>query len=213
MLRCLCFVLVASFAVNAVAAEDISKVNGSITVDAGKTVGDLDTVNGSIRVGSDSRAEDVATVNGSINVADGAEVVTLETVNGRISVGARVRVTKSIEAVNGGVSLGQGTEVAGGVSNVNGTIRLEGARVKGAISTVSGDIDIGADSHVQGGITVEKPSGWFNSSKPPRVVIGPRAVVEGTLEFRREVELLISDSARVGTIKGATPTRFSGERP
>ena len=72
----------------------------------------------------------------------------------------------------------------------------------------------GAGSRVEGGILVEKPSGWFNSSsKPPRVVIGPNAVVQGTLDFRRDVELLVSESATVGTIKGATATRFSGATP
>jgi hypothetical protein len=44
-------------------------------------------------------------------------------------------------------------------------------------------------------------------------VIGPHAVVQGTLEFRREVVLEVSDSAQIGTVKGATPVKFSGERP
>ena len=35
----------------ALAQQEISKVNGSITADAGQTYGDLDTVNGSIRIG------------------------------------------------------------------------------------------------------------------------------------------------------------------
>jgi len=100
------------------------------------------------------------------------------------------------------------------VSNVNGAIRLEGAHVGGGIETVSGDIEVGAGSRVEGGIRVEKPNGWFNpSSKPPRIVIGPDAVVEGTLDFRREVELHVSDRATVGTIEGATAKRFSGPTP
>jgi hypothetical protein len=38
-------------------------------------------------------------------------------------------------------------------------------------------------------------------------------VVEGPLEFEREVKLYVSDTAKVGEIKGATPVRFSGEKP
>ena len=42
--------------------EDISKVNRSIHVEAGKAVGDVSTVNGSIHVDDDARADDVETV-------------------------------------------------------------------------------------------------------------------------------------------------------
>ena len=49
----------------ALAQQEISKVNGSITADAGQTYGDLDTVNGSIRIGDGVTAEDASTVNGS----------------------------------------------------------------------------------------------------------------------------------------------------
>ena len=77
------------------------------------------------------------------------------------------------------------------------------------------DIEVGADSRVDHGILVEKSNSWFNfgSNQPPRVVIGPRAVVQGTLVFEREVELYVSDTARIGEVKGATPIKFSGENP
>ena len=93
---------------------------------------------------------------------------------------------------------------------------LDNAHVAGGIETVGGDITIGADSHVEGGILVDKPGGWFNfnsNSRLPRVVIGPHAVVQGTLEFRREVVLQVSDSAQIGPVKGATPVKFSGDAP
>jgi hypothetical protein len=86
--------------------------------------------------------------------------------------------------------------------------------VTGRIKTVSGDIDVGAGSRVGGGILVEEPSGWGSSRRdPPRIVIGPGAVVDGTLEFEYEVELYVSDRATVGPIKGATAQTFTGERP
>ena len=44
-------------------------------------------------------------------------------------------------------------------------------------------------------------------------MIGPNAVVDGTLDFERDVDLYVSDSAKVGTIKGATANKFSGDRP
>lgn len=212
MYRLLCVALLAGSSAYAIAAEDISKINGSISTQAGQTVGDLDTVNGSIQLAANGRAEDLSSVNGSITVGDDAVFDSADSVNGRISIGARTRVSKDVEAVNGGISLAEGADVSGRVSNVNGTIRLTAAHVGGGIETVSGNIEIGADSRVEGGILIEKPS-WFGSSKAPRVVIGPRAIVEGTLEFRRDVELLVSDSARIGTVKGATATVFKGDHP
>jgi hypothetical protein len=62
---------------------------------------------------------------------------------------------------------------------------------------------------------VDKPSGWHwnNNNRRPHIVIGPHAVVQGTLEFRREVELYVSDSAQIGAVKGATAQKFSGANP
>jgi len=110
--------------------------------------------------------------------------------------------------------LAQGAEVGGRASNVNGRITLDAAHIGGGIETVSGDVEIGANSRVEGGLLVDKPHGFsWGKSKNPRVVIGPHAVVDGTLEFRRDVDLYVSDTAKVGTITGATANKFSGDHP
>ena len=57
-----------------------------------------------------------------------------------------------------------------------------------------------------GGIHVEKPSNsWFcmRKPKPPRIVIGPNAQVDGALVFEREVVLYVHTTAKVGSISGA----------
>ncbi|MEP6881155.1 MAG: hypothetical protein ABI866_04135 [Dokdonella sp.] len=212
----LVFVVLAMGPLTSVSAnDDTSKVNGSIRIDDGQTVGDLDTVNGSIRLGDHGKAEEVSTVNGSIDIGDDASIRTAGTVNGRIALGKRVRVSGEVDTVNGSLTLDEGGDVSGDVSNVNGTIRLNNAHVGGAIKTVSGDIEIGADSRVDNGIHVEKSSSWFNwgSDKPVQVVIGPRAVVKGKLVFERTVELHVSDSAQIGEVTGATAIKFSGDHP
>lgn len=213
----LCLLVAGSVVIapDAHAGDDISKVNSSIRVDASKTVGELNTVNGSIRLGDNVQADEVSTVNGSIDIGSNASVKSADTVNGRISIGDHTRVARDVESVNGSLTLENGCDVSGDVGNVNGDIRLIAAHVGGRIQTVSGDVEVGADSIVDGGMLIEKPNNWFNfgSSKPPRVVIGPRAVIKGTLDFEREVELLVSDSASIGEVRGATPVRFSGENP
>ncbi len=196
------------------AGGDIDKVNGSIRIESGQQAGNLETVNGSIRVASGAGVGKVSTVNGGIDIGDQASAEAIDTVNGGIVLGAGAKVAKTVTAVNGSVQLGKGADVTGRVSNVNGRFTLEGAHVGGGIETVSGDIEIGADSRVDGGIVVDKQHGWsWGKARNPRVVIGPHAVVNGTLEFRREVDLFVSDSATIGAVTGATAHKFSGDQP
>jgi DUF4097 and DUF4098 domain-containing protein YvlB len=213
------FVLALSLCGVAAAKDgDIDKVNGSINVGEHETAGALSTVNGGIRLSAGATASSAETVNGGIHLGRDARLNSAETVNGGVTLDEGAHVAQTVETVNGGISLAAGAEVGGQVENVNGGIRLNAAHVGGAIKTVGGDIDIGANSRVDGGLLIEKSNtGWFNwgsgSEKKPRVVIGPKAVVSGTLVFRREVDLLVSDSATIGPVDGATPVKFSGDTP
>jgi hypothetical protein len=196
-------------------ASEFDKVNGSVRVDAGQQTGNVSTVNGAVRIGDGATVEKGSTVNGSVELGDKAQAKALETVNGSVTLGTGSRVAGEVTTVNGSLNLAQGTEVAGKLSNVNGSIVLNAAHVAGGIETIGGDITVGADSHVEGGILVEKPGGWFNwgNSRDPLIVIGPHAVVQGTLEFQHEVVLKVSDSAQIGPVKGATVVKFSGATP
>jgi DUF4097 and DUF4098 domain-containing protein YvlB len=209
-------VLIASPAV--FAKQDIDKVNGAVRTEAGVEYGNLETVNGSISVQNGVRADSASTVNGSIDIDDDAIIGTVETVNGGIDIGTAVVIERNVETVNGSVEIERGTRIEGKVETVNGRIELEGAEIGNGIATVNGDITVGSDSIVRGGILVEKPqgSGWFNwggNTRVPRVVIGPNATVEGSLVFEREVELFVHDSAKIGSVKGATAQKFSGPTP
>jgi len=115
--------------------------------------------------------------------------------------------------VNGGIYVDTGGHVGEGISTVNGAIGLVQTEVGGGIETVNGDVTVGVGSHVHGGIHVEKNNnhGWFQmgKQKPPRIVIGPNARVDGALVFEREVVLYVHSTAKVGRISGATPIAFS----
>ena len=194
----------------ALAQQDVSKVNGSVSADAGQAYGDLETVNGSVSIAAGATVEDASTVNGSITVGDKAQAASLETVNGAIRIGKDVQVRKDVETVNGSIFTDRGTTIGGNVATVNGAIGLVGTQLAGGIETVNGDITVGIGSHVKGGIKVEKPRGW--SMKPrrdPRIIIGPNAVVEGPLVFERPVTLYVHTSARIGAVTGATAKPFS----
>src|SRR5690606_41087980 len=100
-----------------------------------------------------------------------------------------------------------GSSVDGNAETVNGAITLDRARVGGRLKTTNGNITVGAKSHVARGMLVKKPSfSFFNrNSRKPRIVIGPEAIVEGTLEFERRSELYVSDAGPVGTVQGGRP--------
>jgi hypothetical protein len=215
------------------AGNDISKVNGSVRVSAGETAGDVETVNGSVTIEDGVTAENIETVNGSINIgrnsvvraietvnggvslADGARASRVETVNGTLRLAESAQVSGDVTAVNGAASLDKGADIAGKLSNVNGKMTLSGGHVGRGLHTVNGDITLGPGSRVEGGILVEKPSfNLFRSSRrKPRIIIGPDAVVEGTLKFEHEVDLFVSDRAKIGEVQGARAIAFTGSEP
>lgn len=202
-------------------ADGATTVNGSISVGDGAVVtGDLNTVNGKIRVGDDSLIEDAQTVNGSLDISDGVEADELSTVNGSVRVGENAKVNGVIEAVNGGITVDRNTTVANDVGNVNGSINLQGSEVAGNVSTVNGDIELQDAAVVMGDIIVEKPNSWGfgnKNTRKPKIIIGPGSEVRGKIELEREVELFISETAKVGGVEGEMSmndaVRFSGERP
>ena len=197
--------------------RSIDKVNGSITAAAGQRYGDLSTVNGGIDLERGARVEDVEIVNGGIEAGDEVSARSVSTVNGGIRFGQRAQVDGDVETVNGGIFLDRGSNVRRGVSTVNGGIGLVDTDLGGGIETVNGDITVGVGSHVKGGIHVEKPNGnWglrMGKPKVPKIVIGPNAVVEGNLVFEREVTLYVHQSARIGSVSGATAQRYDGATP
>jgi DUF4097 and DUF4098 domain-containing protein YvlB len=207
--------LAAFFAVELGAAENIDKVNGSIRVEPSRNVGDLSTVNGSIDVGEGARAEDIETVNGSIDLEPRVVADSVETVNGSVRLGTEAQVVESAETVNGRISLDKRAQVGGHVATVNGDVSLDEARVDGQLKTVNGDITVGPSSRVGGGILVEdaRSSNPGTQKRVPKIVIGPNAVVDGTLRFEREVKLYVSNTATIGKVEGATPVRFDGDEP
>ncbi len=189
------------------------RVNGSVDVAAGQPVQDATTVNGAIRVAEGAAVKDVETVNGGITIGDNASANSVQAVNGTITIGANARVAADVSCVNGSITLHKGADVAGKLANVNGRFELKGAHVAGGIHTVMGDIEVGADSRVEGGITMERSQGFSISftKHVPRIVIGPGASVQGPMKFEREVKLYVSDSATIGEVIGATPIKFSGD--
>ncbi|GLQ52416.1 hypothetical protein ACFFJT_13445 [Dyella flava] len=197
----------------AAAAQDIDKVNGTIDVGPGEHAGDVHTVNGSVHIGGGAIVQTAGTVNGSVDLGDKAQASGLHTVNGHIALNEGSRVSGNIKTTNGGISMESRADVAGNVTTVNGSIGLNHAHVGNGIETTSGDITVGDGSRVEGGILVNEPHGWSWPNHDPHIVIGPHAVVTGTLDFRRPVQLDVSDSAQIGPVKGAKPNIFHGATP
>jgi DUF4097 and DUF4098 domain-containing protein YvlB len=188
-------------------------INGPATIAPGQKTGTVSRVNGSIDIQDGATAESATTVNGSITLGKQATATGATTVNGGITLNEGAKVSGSITTVNGSLRLASGADVGGAATNVNGSISLEGAHVGGGIQTVNADIDIGAQSRVEGGISIKKNSGISFGKEVPRVVIGPGATVQGTMKFERPVKLYVSDSATIGAVEGATAEKFSGPAP
>lgn len=194
----------------------LDKVNGNVSVAAGQHVGDTSTVNSGIEIDHDAVVASAETVNGGIELGPHARANSLETVNGGIQIQAGAEVVHAASSVNGGLQLASGSRVGGKLSNVNGEIILDHASVDGGIETTNGDVTVGAGSTVHGGLHVEKPGGviWVSHNRrKPKIVIGPTAVVDGPLQFDREVDLLVALSAKIGPVTGAKPQPYTGQMP
>ena len=194
----------------AFASDNISKVNGSISAEAGQSYGNLETVNGGIKVAEGAVTGRIETVNGGIRVADRARTGGISTVNGSVRVGREVVASGGVDTVNGGIFLDRGTQIDGGLETVNGSIGLVETRVARGIETVNGDITVGVGSQGEGEVEGKKPN--FNLSltpgRKPRVIIGPNASVNGSLQFEREVTLYVHRTARIGPVSGAVAVPF-----
>ncbi len=158
------------------------------------------------------QAGDASTVNGSIHVGNGARVDS-QTVNGAIRLGRNVQASGNIETVNGSVFVDQGGRIGGGIETVNGAIGLVPHRG----GAEPGDRE--RRHHRGGGLACTRRHHCRaqprlvpgTSKRKPRVVIGPDAIVDGPLEFRREVTLYVHKSARTGTVTGAQAVTFESE--
>ena len=197
----------------AAAAQDIDKVNGTVEVSPGQHAGDVRSVNGSVHIGDGAVVQGASTVNGSVDLGMSAQASALRTVNGHVALGAGSRVSGNVKTTNGAISMDDRADVAGSASSVNGRISLIHSHVGGGIETATGDIMVGEGSRVENGIIVDEQHGSNWSNHNPHVVIGPHAIVSGTLDFRREVQLDVSDSAQIGPVKGARVNTFHGAAP
>ena len=198
-----------------------STVNGSITVGDNAVVdGSITTVNGSITVNKDSRVKDAETVNGSIRMGRGVAAGNVESVNGEIRLDENVSIAGVVSVVNGKITMGKGCRVSDDVSNVNGNVSISSSEIGGDLGTVNGDITLTDNSVLHGKLTVEKPGGWnWNKTnrRKPRVVIGPGVQVMGSIHLEREVDLFISETAKVSGVSGKMSmdeaVLFSGPQP
>jgi hypothetical protein len=179
-----------------------------------------------LAVANVASGEELDTITRDISLPAHAQAESIHSMTGAITLRRDSRVLGDVETGDGEIFVERGSDVAGKLSNTTGTIRIDGARIGGRVSTTYGDIYIGPDSRIEGGILVHKRNVIglsfgddlklgipIGRSMPPKVVIGPRVTVAGVLRFKREVELLVSESATIGPVIGATPVIVAAEQP
>lgn len=190
----------------------LATVSGDIHVVAGVQAGSVHTVSGDITVDPGAGVGEVASTSGEVKLGDKATARGVKTVSGNLQLGRGVQVDGDVTAVSGEIFADHGSRISGDVTAVSGAVGLVQTEVGGRINFVSANVTVGIGSHVKGGIRLGKPT-YGKQAHPPRVVIGPDAVVDGPLEFELPVKLYVHSSAKVGPISGATPIAFSTPTP
>jgi len=212
--------LLSLFLSTAVGAQDENRYlfNGehSIRIAPDVEAGTLRTTHASIRMGERSRVRDVKTIDGEVVLAKGSRANSVRSLDGAVRLEEGVKIVHGVATAGGAIVLDDHVDVAGPVSTADGEIRLQNAHVGGGIVTRRGNIHVGGGSRVENGIRVKRAfclciNGGLLTN--PRVVIGPGAVVQGTLLFERKVTLYVSDTATIGDVVGGTAVRFSGVSP
>ncbi|MFK8013568.1 MAG: hypothetical protein AB8B80_16135 [Marinicellaceae bacterium] len=193
--------------------KDYDTVNGSIKVGYNANVGDLSTVNGSVKVASGSKIGSAETVNGSIVFEDEVSAESAETVNGSIKLGSSCLIVDDVETVNGSITANSKCNIGGNFQTVNGKLLATDTEIQGNVETVNGKVYLLDGTIVHDDIIIKKSKGFFNKNKKkPVVVIGQYVIVKGDLEFGREVDLYIHETADVEEdIENAKIIRFSGD--
>jgi len=207
-----CAFLLSVAATQAVAARDISSVNGSVDTSPGETYDTLSTVNGDVHVKGGVSATVAKTVNGDVTLDADAKVGSARTVNGSLNVRDGASIEREASTVNGSVDLGHRSRVGGDVTTVSGDIDLNGAEVAGRLETRNGDIKLSDGARVQGGIHVKKKNdnGWNwgdDHDDPVKVNICSTCEVVGELRFDRPVILHVETGAKIGQVIGDKVTR------
>ena len=188
------------------ARQNIRKVNGSIQIAESQTAANVSTVNGSIRVNDYADVAKVSTVNGGVQLYDKSVIRSAETVNGSIRVGKEVTVRDSLNTVNGGIKVESSSRIGEDITTVNGSIELIAATVAGDVRTVNGDVRVLSGSVIEGDLIIEKRKsrpwllGFNQSARKTTVEIGADSQVNGVIYLGREVDLIIHDTAVVGSI-------------
>jgi predicted acyltransferase (DUF342 family) len=213
-------------AVPAFAQQDLSKISDNVQTQAGQKYGELSTVSGNIHVASNVEARKVSSVSGNITIDAGAKIGKatstsgdlkiadnsttgkLESVSGNLTVGRNVVVDGGLTTVSSNIFVDHGGKIGGDITSVSGDIGLVQTEVDGDITFVSSDVTVGIGSHVKGRLHLKKPL-YSKTPRPPRVVIGPNAVVDGPLDFELPVKLYVHSTAKTGKITGATAIPFS----
>lgn len=214
----------------AFAQQNLSKVSDDVHTEAGQQYGSLATVSGDIHVAGKVQAKgvhsvsgdisidtgatvaDVATTSGDLKVADNAKTGALKSVSGNLTLGRDVVVGGDVTSVSGNIFANRGSKIGGDITSVSGSVGLVQTQVEGSIHFVSSDITVGVGSHVWS-VVQQKKAKYGRLDRPPRIVIGPNAVVDGALEFQLPVQLYVHSTAKTGPISGATPIAFSTPTP
>jgi predicted acyltransferase (DUF342 family) len=214
----------------AFAQQNLSKISDDIQTQAGQQYGSLSSVSGDVHVAGNVQAKgvhtvsgdisidagatvgDVANTSGNITVADNAKLAEVKSVSGNIKLGRNAQVGGGIASVSGDIFTDRGSHITGDIASVSGSIGLVQTELEGDITFATSDLTVGVGSHVKGRIHLKKPN-FSHLDHPPRIVIGPNAVVDGPLDFELPVELYVHTSAKTGKITGATPVAFSTATP
>ena len=140
-------------------------------------------------------------IDGDVDVERGGRIESVRVIDGELTLNEDSAVAGNAHVTDGALVMRAGTRIGGDLIAHHAELRLTGAQIDGEVELfcVGGRIE---DSRVYASVRVRRKALWYvDCDGPRRLVIGPGTVIDRLVVETRDVEVEVSEQARIGEIR------------
>lgn len=166
------------------------------------------TIDRSLVIDSSETPRAIRLIDGDVDLAVNARAKNIRVIDGNIRLDENSRVEKNIRLIDGTLEIGPRASVQKDVITHHATVKMEGAVLFGDMDAFCTGGEL-INTRIHGTLIIRKKALWYLRCDPKRrLVIGPGTEI-GTLVIKStDVDIEISDKARVNEIiKKIEPSR------
>ena len=154
----------------------------------------------SVSVGPGEQRGATRVIDGDLEVERGASVGSVRVIDGQVRLAENSAVERHTLITDGDLIMREGSKIRGGLIAHHADLQLTGASIDGEVELfcTGGRID---GSHIAAPVTVRKRALWHvRCDQPRRLVIGPGSEIDRLVLETRNIDVEISDGAKIGEV-------------